>query len=157
MHGEQQFFSSDSCESQLFTSPYFSCFCYNGINNSSTTSLPNQQISFSYHSTNASPNHCISPAVTNTSTTTAYTKHGMDLLDLIDVPPGVSYTDCSFSIDYPSEKLFSFSDNDDDDNNNNNMNDVGEDKDNCLRDNSVQIWYSPTMSAFVSRSVVRTF
>nr|CAH8825124.1 unnamed protein product [Trichobilharzia regenti] len=154
MHGEQQFFSSDSCESQLFTSPYFSCFCYNGINNSSTTSLPNQQISFSYHSTNASPNHCISPAVTNTSTTTAYTKHGMDLLDLIDVPPGVSYTDCSFSIDYPSEKLFSFSDNDDDDNNNNNMNDVGEDKDNCLRDNSVQIWYSPTMSAFLYDSML---
>ncbi|KAH8849471.1 Transcription factor E2-alpha [Schistosoma japonicum] len=117
MHGEQPCLPTSSCESQLLTSPYFSCFCYNGISSSNSLSFGQQySTSFSSCSTTSMNHHCCVPSPSST-TTKASSKYDvvefLDLTDLIDsTSGGVSYpADYTFStVDYPTEKFFSFSD-----------------------------------------------
>ncbi|CAH8489055.1 unnamed protein product [Schistosoma curassoni] len=141
MHGEQQQYrtNNNSCESQLFTSPYFTCFCYNGIN--VTTSQLYQQNSISSSTTACTSNH-FGCSTTSPISSSKYDVEFLDLTDLIDSTSNVSYTDCSFSVDYPTEKLFSCSDIIDDDHG-------------FSRNDTISmLWPSHTISAFLYDSML---
>ncbi|XP_018644976.1 basic helix-loop-helix transcription factor,putative [Schistosoma mansoni] len=142
MHGEQQQYhtNNNSCESQLFTSPYFTCFCYNGIN--VTTSQLYQQNSINSSTTTCTSNHfgCSTSPISSSK----YDVEFLDLTDLIDSTSSVSYTDCSFSVDYPTEKLFSCSDI------------IDEDDHEFSRNGGTisMLWPSHTISAFLYDSML---
>ncbi|VDP32014.1 unnamed protein product [Schistosoma mattheei] len=141
MHGEEQQYrtNNNSCESQLFTSPYFTCFCYNGIN--VTTPQLYQQNSISSSTTTCTSNH-FGCSTTSPISSSKYDVEFLDLTDLIDSTSNVSYTDCSFSVDYPTEKLFSCSDIIDDDHG-------------FSRNDTISmLWPSHTISAFLYDSML---